>query len=101
MGLFDFIGDVFGTVASPFTAVIDAGAKLLGLPPVLTDALKVAASVASGDVFSLFQSSTKLLQDLASQPAETEYSGPRTAEAYGGSDGGASTRTRNAPGATR
>ena len=33
MGLFDFIGDVFGAVATPLTAVIDAGAKLLGLPP--------------------------------------------------------------------
>jgi hypothetical protein len=91
MGLFDFIGDVFGTVASPFTAVIDAGAKLLGLPPVLADALKVAASVASGDVFSIFQNSTRLLQDLASQPAETEYNGPLEDEAYGGSEGWAST----------
>ena len=91
MGLFDFIGDVAGAVASPFTAVIDAGAKLLGLPPVLTDALKVAASVATGDVFSIFQNSTQLLQDLASQPAETEYTGPLADEAYGGSEGWAST----------
>ena len=91
MGMFDFIGDVVGAVASPFTAVIDAGAKLLGLPPVLTDALKVAASVATGDVFSILQNSTRLLQDLASQPAETEYTGPLADEAYGGSEGWAST----------
>ena len=98
MGLFDFIGDVVGTVASPFTAVIDAGAKLLGLPPVLTDALKVAAGLATGDVFSILQNSTKLLQDLASQPAETEYTGPLADEAYGGSEGWASTAVLTATG---
>src|SRR5262249_48886180 len=58
------------------------------------------ASVASGDVFSLFQSGTKLLQDLASQPAETEDSGPRTDEAYGGSGGWGSTAALTATGAT-
>lgn len=40
MGLFDFIGDALGAMAAPFTAVIDAGTKLLGLPPVVGDALK-------------------------------------------------------------
>jgi hypothetical protein len=32
MGLFDFIGDALGAITAPFTAVIDAGTKLLGLP---------------------------------------------------------------------
>ena len=100
MGLFDFIGDVFGAVSSPFTAVIDAEAKLLGLPPVLADVLKIAASVTSGDVFGIFQSSTQLLQDLASQPAETEYTGPAADEAYGGSDGWASTASLTVSGGT-
>jgi hypothetical protein len=91
MGFFDFIGDVFGTVTSPFAAVIDAGAKLLGLPPAITDALKVAVGAATGDVFALLDGGSKLLQDLAGKPAETEYVAPPKDEAFGGTDGWAAT----------
>jgi len=86
MGFFDFIGDALGAIASPFTAVIDAGTKLLGLPPVVGDALKVAVGAVTGDVFTLMQGSTQLLKDLAGNPAETEYA-PPTDEPYGGTDG--------------
>lgn len=86
MGLFDFIGDALGAVASPFTAIIDAGTKLLGLPPVIGDALKVAVGAATGDFVTLMQGSTQLLKDLASGAAETEYAPPKD-EAYGGTDG--------------
>ncbi|HVP60666.1 MAG TPA: hypothetical protein VMT11_08910 [Myxococcaceae bacterium] len=86
MGFFDFIGDALGAVASPFTAVIDAGTKLLGLPPVIGDALKIAVGAATGDFVTLMQGSTKLLKDLAGSAAETEYA-PPTDEAYGGTDG--------------
>jgi hypothetical protein len=86
MGLFDFIGDAFGALASPFTAVIDAGTKLLGLPPVLGDALKMAVGAATGDLVTLMQGSTQLLKDLAASAAETEYAPPQDA-AYGGTDG--------------
>lgn len=98
MGFFDFIGDALGAIASPFTAVIDAGTKLLGLPPVVGDALKVAVGAATGDVFTLMQGSTHLLKDLAGAAAETEYT-PRTDEAHGGTDGWApasSARTTSA-----
>jgi hypothetical protein len=86
MGLFDFIGDALGAITGPFTAVIDAGTKLLGLPPVLGDALKVAVGAATGDFVTLMQGSTQLLKDLASSAAETEYAPPKD-EAYGGTDG--------------
>ncbi|MGZ3478941.1 MAG: hypothetical protein ACXU81_01235 [Myxococcaceae bacterium] len=86
MGFFDFIGDALGVIGSPFTAVIDAGTKLLGLPPVVGDALKIAVGAATGDVFTLMQGSTHLLKDLAGSAAETEYAPPRD-EAYGGTDG--------------
>jgi hypothetical protein len=91
MGFFDFIGDVFGAVTSPFAAVIDAGAKLLGLPPVITDALKAAVGAATGDVFALLDGGSKLFQDLAGKPAETEYFAPPKDEAFGGTDGWAAT----------
>ncbi|MGZ6140261.1 MAG: hypothetical protein ACXWLA_06285 [Myxococcaceae bacterium] len=86
MGFFDFIGDALGVIGSPFTAVIDAGTKLLGLPPVVGDALKIAVGAATGDVFTLMQGSTHLLKDLADSAAETEYAPPKD-EAYGGTDG--------------
>ncbi|HEY3587734.1 MAG TPA: hypothetical protein VGK85_11305, partial [Myxococcaceae bacterium] len=86
MGLFDFIGDALGVITAPFTAVIDAGTKLLGLPPVIGDALKVAVGAATGDFVTLMQGSTQLLKDLAASAAETEYAPPKD-EAYGGTDG--------------
>lgn len=87
MGLFDFLGDVLGAVTSPFSAVIDVGAKLLGLPPAITDALKTAVGAATGDVFTLLDGGTKLLQDLAGSSAETEYVAAPKDEVFGGTDG--------------
>ena len=95
MGLFDFIGDALGAIGSPFTALIDAGTKLLGLPPVIGDALKVAVGAATGDVVTLMQGSTQLLKDLAGSAAETEYAPPKD-EAYGGTDGWAPAATASA-----
>ena len=86
MGFFDFIGDAFGAIASPMTAVLDAGTKLLGLPPVLGDALKMAVGAATGDFVTLMQGTTQLAKDLASEAAETEYAPPAD-EAFGGTDG--------------
>ena len=86
MGLFDFIGDALGAIASPLTAVIDAGTKLLGLPPVIGDALKVAVGATTGDFVTLLEGSAKLFKDLAGSAAETEYAPPKD-EAYGGTDG--------------
>jgi hypothetical protein len=93
MGFFDFIGDVLGAVGTPFSAVIDVGAKLLGLPPAITDALKMAVGAATGDVFTLVDGGTKLLHDLAGSPAETEYVAPPKDEAFGGTDGWAAAPT--------
>ncbi|RPH70921.1 MAG: hypothetical protein EHM78_09470 [Myxococcaceae bacterium] len=98
MGLFDFIGDAFGAITAPFTAVIDAGTKLLGLPPVIGDALKIAVGAATGDFVTLMQGSTQLLKDLAASAAETEYAPPKD-EAYGGTDGWAPTASLRANGA--
>ncbi|HZX43366.1 MAG TPA: hypothetical protein VFE93_16115 [Myxococcaceae bacterium] len=99
MGLFDFIGDAFGAIASPFAAVIDAGTKLLGLPPALGDALKIAVGAATGDFVTLMQGSTQLLKDLAGSAAETEYAPPKD-EAYGGTDGWAPTASARSSGAS-
>ncbi|HEY1907487.1 MAG TPA: hypothetical protein VGG91_15685, partial [Myxococcaceae bacterium] len=95
MGFFDFIGDALGAISAPFTAVIDAGTKLLGLPPVIGDALKIAVGAATGDFVTLMQGSTQLLKDLASSAAETEYGSPED-EAYGGTDGWAPTASLRA-----
>lgn len=97
MGLFDFIGDAFGALTAPFTAVIDAGTKLLGLPPVIGDALKVAVGAATGAFVTLMQGSAQLLKDLAASAAETEYAPPKD-EAYGGTDGWAASASLGATG---
>ena len=97
MGLFDFIGDAFGAITAPFTAVIDAGTRLLGLPPVIGDALKVAVGAATGDFVTLMQGSAQLLKDLAASAAETEYAPPKD-EAYGGTDGWAPSPSLRATG---
>ncbi len=86
MGFFDFIGDALGAIATPFTAIIDAGTKLLGLPPVVGDALKMAVGAMTGDLVSLMQGGTQLVKDLAGNPAETEYAPPEDG-AYGGAAG--------------
>jgi hypothetical protein len=100
MGLFDFIGDALGAITAPFTAVIDAGTKLLGLPPVIGDALKIAVGAATGDFVTLMQGSAQLLKDLAASAAETEYAPPKD-EAYGGTDGWAPSASLEAKGADR
>ena len=97
MGLFDFIGDALGAITAPFTAVIDAGTKLLGLPPVVGDALKIAVGAATGDFVTLMQGSTQLLKDLVGSAAETEYAPPQD-EASGGTDGWAPTASLVAEG---
>src|SRR5262249_54284327 len=71
------------------------GTKLLGLPPVIGDALKVAVGAATGDFVTLLQGSTSLLKDLAGSAAETEYAPPKD-EAYGGTDGWAPTASLRA-----
>jgi len=92
MGFLDFLGDAFGAITAPFSAVIDAGTKLLGLPPVIGDALKIAVGATTGDFVTLMKGSQALLQDLASSAAETEYAPPKD-EAYGGTDGWAPAAT--------
>jgi hypothetical protein len=99
MGFLDFLGDALGTLTAPFTAVIDAGTKLLGLPPVIGDALKIAVGATTGDFVTLMKGSQALLQDLASSAAETEYAPPKD-EAYGGTDGWAPAATATASVAT-
>ena len=99
MGLFDFIGDALGALTSPFTAVLDAGTKLFGLPPAIGDALKIAVGAATGDVVILMQGSTQLLKDLAASSAETEYAAQADA-AYGGADGWAPAAAAEPPDVT-
>src|SRR5262245_25239202 len=98
MGLFDFIGDALEAITAPFSTVIDAGTKLLGLPPVIGDALKIAVGAATGDFVTLMQGSAQLLKDLAASAAETEYAPPKD-EAYGSTDGWAPTASLEANGA--
>jgi hypothetical protein len=80
-------------LSDPLGAVIDLGADLLGLPPQVKHAAKVAASAVTGNVVALVQNGIALAHSLVTPPAVTEYCPPPApppgyAPASGGAGGG-------------
>ncbi len=75
--MFGFIGDIIHTiakVADPLTSLVEAGGKALGLPPALTNALKIGVGAMSGDVLLLADGATKLVSEVETAlRAKVEY----------------------------
>jgi len=69
----DAVGEVAKVVAAPVELVIDTGAKLLGLPPLFADALKVGIGALTADWVMVADGAKDFVKDLAGQPATTEY----------------------------
>ena len=93
--VFSAIGDAFSAVAkvvAPVELVIDAGAKLLGLPPAFADAVKVGVGALTEDWVLVADGAKSFIQDVAGDPATTEYSqgSDAAAEASGWSSEGTS-----------
>ena len=89
------IGDAFSevakVVAAPVELVIDTGAKLLGLPPLFADALKVSVGALTADWVVMADGAKDFVKDLAGEAATTEYApGDEAAAATGWSTEGAS-----------
>jgi len=90
-----FFGDVFGAigdavsevakvVAAPVELVIDTGAKLLGLPPLFADVLKVGIGALTADWVVVADGAKDFVKDLVGEPATTEYTPSDEASAVSG-----------------
>jgi len=88
----DVVGGVANVVAAPVELVIDAGARLLGMPPVFADALKVGIGALTGDWVVVATGALAFAKDLVGELATTEYvtSEDQAAEASGWSSAGTS-----------
>jgi hypothetical protein len=89
------IGDAFSevakVVAAPVELVIDTGAKLLGLPPLFADALKISVGALTADWVVVADGAKDFVKDLAGEAATTEYApGEEAAAASGWSTEGTS-----------
>lgn len=73
-----FIKDVVGTLASPLTGALDLAGDALGLPKVLTNSIKAAVGVATGNVMMVADGMVGIMSELTKNPpAKTELCAPK------------------------
>lgn len=73
-----FIKDVVGTLASPLTGALDLAGDALGLPKVLTNSIKAAVGVATGNVMMVADGMVGIMSELTKNPpAKTELCSPK------------------------
>ncbi len=73
-----FIRDVVGTLTSPLTGALDLAGDALGLPKVLTNSIKAAVGVATGNVMLVADGMVGVMSELTKNPpAKTEFCAPR------------------------
>lgn len=115
MGFLDGLGNAVGGALNILSggALIDAAGNALGLPPVVTNAIKTAAGAVTGNVMLAADGAVGVARELSkNQAAYTEYAAPKdekvACEGYArperqGSTWGSSTETRGsvAPGEVR
>jgi hypothetical protein len=78
-GAVDLLGGGLKTLSGPMGWGIDAAGSALGLPPVLTNAVKVAAGVYTGNVVLAADGALGLAQELSKNPpGKTEYVPPKS-----------------------
>ncbi len=76
--MFGFIKDALGALASPLTGALDLVGDTLGLPKVVTNSIKAAVGVATGNVLMVADGVSGVMSELAKNPpAKTEYTPPR------------------------
>jgi hypothetical protein len=78
-GAVDLLGGGLKNLSGPMGWGIDAAAGALGLPPVVTNAVKVAAGLYTGNVVLAADGALGLAQELSKNPpGKTEYVPPRS-----------------------
>ncbi|MFB1482955.1 hypothetical protein [Corallococcus sp. RDP092CA] len=89
--MLDILKGVANLLGGPMAAVTDLAGDALGLPPVLTNSIKTAAGVMSGNVMMAASGALGVADELKKNPsAKTEYCAPQDAARagagyYGGS----------------
>jgi hypothetical protein len=77
-GLGNVVGGALNTLSGPMGWAIDGAANAIGLPPVVTNAIKVAAGAMTGNVMLAADGAVGLAQELSrNQAAYTEYVKPK------------------------
>lgn len=72
------LGKVLGAVTSPLTGALDMVGDALGLPPLLTNSIKAAVGVATGNVLMVADGAVGIMSELTKNPpAQTEYTPPK------------------------
>lgn len=72
--MFDFIKNALNAFAGPMATVVDLAGDALGLPPVLTNSIKAATGVMTGNVMLAASGMAGVASELTANPsAQTEY----------------------------
>lgn len=72
------LGKALGAITSPLTGALDMVGDALGLPPLLTNSIKAAVGVATGNVLMVADGAVGIMSELTKNPpAQTEYTPPR------------------------
>ncbi|RKG71444.1 hypothetical protein [Corallococcus terminator] len=78
--MLDILKGVANLLGGPMTAVVDLAGNALGLPPVLTNSIKTAAGVMTGNVMMAASGVLGVADELKKNPpAKTEYCAPQDA----------------------
>ena len=78
--MLDFIKNAVNTLAGPMATVVDFAGDKLGLPPLLTNSIKAAAGVMTGNVMMAASGALGVVSELQKNPAaQTEFYPPQDA----------------------
>ncbi len=100
--MFDFIKSAVNTLAGPLASVVDLAGDTLGLPPVLTNTIKAATGVATGNVMMVASGAMGVMSELQQNPAaQTEFCpSPNPEQAQAGYAKPAQTASAATPGSS-
>lgn len=72
--MLDFIKNAVNTLAGPMASVVDFAGDTLGLPPMLTNSIKAAAGIMTGNVMMAASGALGVVSELTKNPAaQTEF----------------------------
>ncbi len=104
--MLDFLKGAANLLAGPMSGVVDFAGNALGLPPLITNSIKVAAGAATGNVMLAASGAMGVAQELSKNPpAKTEYrpsasSQSKTDNGYAPSSSSASSSPILSPGSS-
>ena len=82
--MLDILKGVANLLGGPMSSVVDLAGNALGLPPVLTNSIKTAAGVMTGNVMMAASGALGVADELKKHPpAKTEYCAPKDAATAG------------------